>query len=669
MKIHLNNFNNIKNITYEIQNKKVNFLFGISGSGKSSISKSIAAKDLTNYIMAGQPAGSCSVSIQDRDYDDEEFVPIYDYEYMSNVLIQKTNKNDIYEIIYAGEDDLSEYRSKYDDYLGSFKSFKNQLTLIRDKIYALEKALKIEFNKNKTYKSGCLIRKFEDTITSKGKNTLAHKYAGDRTQWFLYGTKTEEYVEGKCPFCSKKLTDKRKEIISAIVSIDSKSFEKIMKQSSVFIELNVKLPVWSSKKSTNKFRQRIHNIINAEHEINDLLNIIDASYKTEFEIGSIKRIKVSKKVRELFPELNDSVNDFNNSLTDIKKILGKIKSKTMSLISKNIKCINDYLRRFSIPYIFEKTNVDSDNHAAEYILKHQNDSSLIDRTKNLSFGEKNIIGLILFVLTYRNKKIYIIDDPASSFDSFRRKIILDLIFEMKQPGSTVLVLSHDEVFIKLALFYASGSKRKMIKRESMSTIERKYSSEIGSTTFIENNEDTSLLEISIDDFDSLDAFIKERLKSLPRVINYQTAILIRLIYENKTHKTNIEKIAYEYLSAIIHKSPYLDIIAYLGTTSFSEKDVLCEISKRIGHKYKALDTDYLTKYKSFYYNDLEFVALFRELLKDTKDKQMKVIKTELNSIIHLSSTYITCLNPFKFKMYSYNTHSFIETEKQKWFNS
>ena len=48
---------------------------------------------------------------------------------------------------------------------------------------------------------------------------------------------------------------------------------------------------------------------------------------------------------------------------------------------------------------------------------------------------------------------------------------------------------------------------------------------------------------------------------------------------------------------------------------------------------------------------------------------MKAIKTELNSIVHLSSTYITCLNPFKFKMYSSKTHIFLEGEKQKWLNS
>lgn len=669
MRIHIQNFNNLKNITYEIPNKKVNFLFGISGSGKSSISKSIVTKDLNNYVRAGQPAESCSVSIEDKDYGDEDIIPIYDYDYMNNIVIQKTNKNDVYQIIYAGENDLSEYRAKYDGYLGKFKDFKDRLLLTRDKIYSLEKALKIEFNKNATYKSGCLIRKFEDTITSKGKNSLAHKYAGDRAQWFLYGTKTDEYIEGKCPFCSKKLTDKRKEIISAIVSIDSKSFEKIIKQSSAFFELNIELPIWNSKNSINKFRKKLHDIVDARLEIDNLLDIINASYKTEFEIGSIRRIRVNKKVRELFPELSDSVNVFNDSLVDVKRLLGKIKSKTMSLISKNIQCINDYLQRFSIPYIFEKINVDPDEHLAEYILKHENDLSLVDRSCNLSFGEKNIIGLILFVLTNKNKKMFMIDDPASSFDNFRRKIILDLIFEMKQPNSTVLVLSHDEVFIKLALFYACGAKKKLFNRASMSLIERKYSSEIGATTFIESNEKSSLLDISIDDFDTLESFIKTRLNSLPKTINYQTAILIRLFYENKTHKTSIEKAVYGYLSAIIHETPYLDIVSYIDKAPHSEKAIVEEISKTIGFKYSVLDKNYLKDYKSFSYNDLEFIALFRESLINTKDKQMKTVKAELNSIIHLSSTYITCLDPFKFKMYSNKTHAFLEFEKQKWLSS
>ena len=218
--------------------------------------------------------------------------------------------------------------------------------------------------------------------------------------------------------------------------------------------------------------------------------------------------------------------------------------------------------------------------------------------------------------------MFIIDDPASSFDNFRRKIILDLIFEMKQPDSTILVLSHDEVFIKLALFYARGAKKKLINRASMSDVEKQYSSEIGATTFIENSENANLIEISIDDFDTLDVFIKERLESLPQIINYQTALLIRLLYENKTHKTNKEKVVYGYLSAIIHETPYQDIISLLNGTRYSEQDIIEEISRSVGQKYFALNSDYLTSYKTLSYNDLEFIVLFRESLKETKNKQM-----------------------------------------------
>ena len=93
MKIQLKNFNNLKDFSYEIQNKKINFLFGISGSGKSSISKSLnATNDLSKYAAAGCPVDSCSVSLIDKPFDDGEVVPIYDYNYMNNILVLKTRK-------------------------------------------------------------------------------------------------------------------------------------------------------------------------------------------------------------------------------------------------------------------------------------------------------------------------------------------------------------------------------------------------------------------------------------------------------------------------------------------------------------------------------------------------------------------------------------------------
>lgn len=67
----------------------------------------------------------------------------------------------------------------------------------------------------------------------------------------------------------------------------------------------------------------------------------------------------------------------------------------------------------------------------------------------------------------------IIDDPASSFDEYRRKIIFDFIYEFHKK-STVLVLSHDHVFAKLAAFHNKWAKEKLAQRKSLSQLETKF---------------------------------------------------------------------------------------------------------------------------------------------------------------------------------------------------
>ena len=46
MKINIENYKNIGLLDYEISDKKVNFLFGISGAGKSSICNSIVEENI-----------------------------------------------------------------------------------------------------------------------------------------------------------------------------------------------------------------------------------------------------------------------------------------------------------------------------------------------------------------------------------------------------------------------------------------------------------------------------------------------------------------------------------------------------------------------------------------------------------------------------------------------
>src|SRR5690606_7776953 len=141
--------------------------------------------------------------------------------------------------------------------------------------------------------------------------------------------------------------------------------------------------------------------------------------------------------------------EMNLELTQIKKNLSRLKSEMKKTIANNKNEINNQLKLFGINYKVVEKPLKPNEKKAAFILKHNNDQNEIDRSKHLSTGEKNIFALILFLVRTKTKNL-IIDDPASSFDSNRRKIIYDLIIK-KSTKRTVLLLSHDEVFIKFAV--------------------------------------------------------------------------------------------------------------------------------------------------------------------------------------------------------------------------
>ena len=72
MKINIKNFNGISNLDYEIVDNKINFLFGISGTGKSSIASALTDKNIESHQKVGNNVGKVSVTINgtNPNYDD-----------------------------------------------------------------------------------------------------------------------------------------------------------------------------------------------------------------------------------------------------------------------------------------------------------------------------------------------------------------------------------------------------------------------------------------------------------------------------------------------------------------------------------------------------------------------------------------------------------------------
>lgn len=87
----------------------------------------------------------------------------------------------------------------------------------------------------------------------------------------------------------------------------------------------------------------------------------------------------------------------------------------------------------------------------------------------------------------------IIDDPASSYDEYRRKVIFDMLYKCKGENTTMLVLSHDHIFAKYAIYHFEKSKEKRYDR--LGTLEKLYYNQTGKIDYIETYNETIIKPI------------------------------------------------------------------------------------------------------------------------------------------------------------------------------
>lgn len=649
MQITISNYNNIRNLDYEIEDSKINFLFGISGCGKSSIAKALTKKsseDNIPYNTENIPFVEVNQgSITFNEYE------MFDLDYMKRVLIEKQDGTDIYHIMIGNNGELNALKEEYNKYIESLLMQRENIFNIKGKIDTLINDLKISYTRSNDYRNGCIIKKITKNLDENKLNYLKSKnYSNKQVKWFSDGKNTDSYKNGKCPFCNKKLSDYRKSIIDKITIIDAKSFEKINAQNAIFNLLNIKEPNWMKKKEVDKFNKQIRMYYDLLPQFEILTQYINVASKTNIFLDKLEKITVTKEMRILYPEIAKEMDNFNNKYSNIRKKLGKIKSETDKLLKKNRERINDYLNILGIPYEFFETNINDDQKNAEFIIRAKNSKNTDmqkDRVNNLSYGERNLIGLIIFLISHKEDDFLIIDDPASSYDEYRRKVIFDMLYKCKGENTTMLVLSHDHIFAKYAIYHFEKSKEKRYDR--LGTLEKLYYNQTGKIDYIETYNETIIKPIKKDNFDSMTNFIKERLKELPHEINYLVAINLRLYYEiNKASRYHKE--VYGYLSQILHRKEKSEIIESLEKVNKTENDILSAIKDDLKIDYDVLDNEYKLGINIDSMTNFEKLIFARENC--SKNKLGKEIKNELNNIVHMNMAYAICLNPYEFNYFS-----------------
>lgn len=628
MKISINNFANIKQLKFSLEDKKLNFIYGISGSGKSSISKALTSK--TDEIDKYKTFGSRD-DVHVHIYSEEEIkFGIFDDEAIHEYVFIKSGK-EIYDVLFGENTDLRALREELNVFLNSndVLDIRNIINSQRELISKLELELGLS-----TTKSGSISKRGVYSTLSKPKTytNIDSELNINQKSWIKQGN--EFMDDNTCPFCSQTMSDVIIDRIKQIINELPNDYQTIIKASENLKKIGISINI--EKINEEKEQIELKNRIDKEYKILKELNIIvealNVSIHNDKSLEKTFKMKPSEEVKKFFSKHNINITSFLEQLE--KGTVGYIgqKKKYNSIlqthIKKNIKDINQHIESFGIKYKFVKKDYLSKEEG--YNLIHNDADS--DKSDFLSTGEKNIIALILFLISNKDKNL-IIDDPVSSYDEYRREQILRFIIDYRHQQQltnyTTLILSHDQIFLKFLTKFLKDDK---------------HPSKVGNVYHLENiNGECRVLEICSNDVDILYTHIKRR---CIEVNNYsQKVINLRLLYELK----NPKGIEYKYLSAILHSIRHNltveKLTEILKQHNCSEEKIIENIfteTEVILTKFKEglfeINKDQFTKF--------ELLCYVREFIHKSSDKK------ELNSIVHFNYSLLHILNPYKFNFQS-----------------
>lgn len=643
MKLSIEYYKNIRKLDIEFVQNKVNFIYGISGSGKSSICDAIIDKNPLDHLTFGANTSKQKIMIYPS--INEEDIDIFNDENKS-LFLNDTNKDEMYQILFSNGNEVENVYDLLMDELKEINGIKPYLTNYLNNINKLKKEIDLKSNAKKIdgTKNALTGLEIEMNSTDYIKNyNLIKLYGKDNIEWVKEGISFNQYEMGKCPFCHRKLSDYRKNIINRINEIPLKNYKLITSSNTYINVFKMQEPDYTSKRDVAKSKKELQKLLNTEIEVNELLNNLDNLNVVDlFNEKLINSIKLSDILKEKLPEIVPIIENFNSNYNDIKNRVAKISIKTKDLISNNLKLLNKYIQLLGIPYKFYVPKYNNSIKEINAYLTHNDNSKIEDNRKCLSYGEINIIALLLFIVG--SKKDYvIIDDPASSFDENRKAIIYSFIMELLKD-KTCIVLSHNQSFAKNAVI-----DQKINNKNNTNNI--------GCNYFISNVDNRLCVEqIKIEDFDKVYNHIKKYI--LNNTMSYfQKIINLRFLIEiSRENRNKDDGCIYKYLSEIMHNKSKKKILKTIGK-QYSEEDVLNLILTKFDVSLEPIPDDIFYDFNLGNLTLFEKVAYAREKLnKNSNNYKLidKYAKDILSEIVHLSDTNISALNPYKYSIYSQN---------------
>ena len=653
MRLKLKNVKNISEVELNIIENKINVLCGMCGSGKSAIGLALTQQNLENYVTFGKNKEDVKVEIDPKDYCIDN-CEIFNEESMKYISLDNKENERIYNIIFSDETNLEELRNKiYNEFSKIYaqKSTFDKFIQDMDQVIKVLNKRKISENKTSLTASSPVykIQKEQEDPNNKFYINFIKRNNINYVNWLNEGKNNNNFYKvGKCPFCGRKMTESRINKIEKITTIKLENYQIISDASDVLEKVNIAVPDFSRKKDIQKLIKENEKRMKIYVFAKDLYKTIESYSYGEFDLDKISNIKIPKELLEIYSQLYKEIKPTLDNLKEIRKEISILKSRTYKIINNSIKNLNEYLEKFDINYSFKKLSYNTNSKTASIQLVHNKDKLEGNSFKCLSHGEKNLICLLLFLLSTK-KQIIILDDPASSFDDNRRHKIFNLITQLSND-KTFLILSHDQLFAKYAVILKS--KQENLTKKNIGEIQY----------LINRNGNIDLIKIEEKDFEPLDKHIENFINQNKDMPYYRKIINYRLLLELKRNKHNKKhNLAYGYLSAILHQKSKEDILEELSKKGETEETALAAVKKVIEKDLEKMPDNILEK---FDYNELtnyEKIVWTRENLKVEKNK--KSIKDELSEIVHHNSSYFISLNPYKYDIFSNWVFEIIKSKK------
>ncbi len=652
MEILIEKYKNINKLNLIIEDNKVNHIFGISGSGKSSIASALAKEVSEENVMVGYKKENVIVKLNGKDVDNTQF-GLFDLDISKNIIFSNEENQDIYEVLFSEDGDLVEAKNELENLMKDFYSLRDVLISYNNKIELVVKHFDIKINNDGTLSKRSKLYKLEDDLfNNEGSSVLKNLRKNDENyiKWLQDG-EVYKKEKNRCPYCNSKMSLRKLAFIDKVTRLTPKNFEIITKENNYLEDVGIKKPKYTNIREVNRAKKEIIELYEFSEYIKNIIYLFEEYKSNELDISKISKIKLSPKFLQLFPEQYENVEKINNSINLIRKMIIKVKSKTNDTIQKNKKIINGYLKNMGIPYKFYENHYNFELKKASFLLQHIDDKTHTDRRQGLSYGEKNIISLILFLISSK-KQILLIDDPASSYDEYRRECMINMIYNF-QKNRTIILFSHDQVFIKFAVLLKYKEKHKI--KISKADIEKKNNT--GKIYhFCNYNGECKFLEISDEDFGDLEEQTLNNIKD-KELSYYRKIINLRLLCElNKNKNKSKYRDIYMYCSAILHFKKKEDIYKELQLREMDEDLILNKIKSLFNIELQKLPDDYLIDFLEKDLSNFEKIFYYREKNKSS------IYKIEFDNIVHLNDRLFVSLNPYKFDYFSNNVYELINNK-------